>query len=141
LGAKVIRASLAIICMLTFVSSEAADFRCSKPGFDPAVSFVLKNGQVTDFIATSALSGKEFAQGYTLTCVQHIGKFSQAARDNEYVLRFRMENDQYGESQNCKVVIEESESTFRVRTVGCRSECMKFDFRVSKKGTNCYRIQ
>lgn len=110
-------------------------YRCG-PRASKGGSFVITNGIITEFNATTSVSGSEFARGYTLTCVQHIDNFYQTSSGKEYVLQFFPTNDQYGESADCQVHIEDLSSKFRVRTENCRSECMVFDYEVKK--SECY---
>jgi len=107
--------------------------RCSKPGVD----FEIENQQVTGFYAQSSASDPDLANGYTLTCVQHIGKFSQSRNDNEYVLSFNESNDQYGESKLCKVHITDEGEKYHLYTTDCVSECMKFNYQIKKVGKDC----
>ncbi len=106
----------------------------------PGVSFEIKNQQVTFFYAQSSISHPDLASGYTLTCVQHIGKFSQSRNRNGYVLTFGEKDDQYGESSNCKVHIKETASKYHIYTIGCLSECMKFNHQLDKSGGNCRQL-
>ena len=113
-------------------------YRCS-PRASKGGNFVITNGIITEFNATTSVSGTEFARGYTLTCVQHIDNFYQTSSGKEYVLQFFPTNDQYGESADCQVHIEDLSSKFRVRTSKCQSECMVFDYEVKK--SECYHTQ
>jgi len=109
-------------------------YRCT-PG--RGVNFVIADGIITDFNAVTSVSGSEFAVGYTLTCVQHIANFYQTAGGKKYVLQFYPSQDQYGESSDCQVHIEDLDTRFRVRTSNCRSECMRFDLEIKKNA--CYQ--
>ena len=119
---------------LLYVKVGAGRYRCT-PG--QGVDFVIADGIITDFNAVTAVSGSDFARGYTLTCVQHIAKFYQIAGGKKYVLQFYPSEDQYGESGNCQVHIEDLDTRFRVRTSNCRSECMGFDLKIEKSA--CYQ--
>jgi uncharacterized protein len=116
---------------IVFSQSGMGSYRCSSPTKKNG-TFVIANGIITEFNAATAISGPEFARGYTLTCVHHIDKFYQITGGKEYVLQFYPDKDQYDESPECEVHIEDRGSTFRVRT----SKCRNFDYEVKK--SDCY---
>src|SRR6267142_412803 len=122
-----------MLVMLITHSAKAESFRCGKVG----IEFEIKDGRVTTFNAQKAVQDESLANGYTLTCVQHISKFSQSRRGKEYTLRYTSDG-QYGESQNCSVLITELASSFRVQSSNCHSECMNLNFDFDKKGNECY---
>jgi hypothetical protein len=124
---------LGIFLLLLPALVQAESIRCSRPG----VNFKIKEQRVTSFNAQSAVSSPDLANGYTLTCVQHIDKFSQSKTNNEYVLSFNEANDQYGESENCKVHIEDKGSEIHLYTTACVSECLKFNYQIEKVGNDC----
>lgn len=109
-------------------------YRCRGGGVD----FELTNGVVTDFNAQTAASSPDLARGYTLTCVKHIDEFYQIEGKGKYILQFFPSEDQYGESVSCQARIIDLGSRFRVESLGCQSECMRFNFVVSKSGKECW---
>jgi hypothetical protein len=127
------RNCLGIFLFLLAGLVQAENIHCSKSGVD----FEIKEQRVAFFYAQSSVSSPDLANGYTLTCVHHIGKFSQSKTDNEYVLTLNESNDQYGESKDCKVHITDSGSKFHLYTTNCVSECMKFNYQLEKVGNDC----
>lgn len=115
-------------------SAHGESIRCSEHG----VEFEVKDHRITFFYAQSSMSDPDLANGYSLTCVQHLDNFSQSTKDNEYVLSFSEPDDQYGESTRCKVHITDAGATFHLHTTNCVSECMKFDYRLQKSGADCH---
>ena len=111
-----------------FTKKGADRYLCTGAG----ASFEIKDGVITRFYSQTAVEGEEFALGYTLTCVQHIDKFIQVKNENMYVLQFSEDNDQYGETRDCRVLIQDLGSLYRVRSSRCSSECMQFDFKINK---------
>ena len=122
------------LSIIAFTKKGMGLYRCAGMG----VSFGIRDGIIVDFYSTSSVSSPDLALGYTNTCIQHIGKFYQIGGGKDYVLQFNSHDDQYGESLNCQVHIEDIDSKFHARSSSCLSECMKFDFEVNKKGNECY---
>jgi hypothetical protein len=133
---KTMRSVIGVVLYLLAGSIHAGNAHCSAPG----VTFEIKDNQVSFFYATSSIAHPDLANGYTLTCVHHIGKFSKFKNGNEYVLAFSEENDQYGESRNCKVHIVETGPKFHIYTTECVSECMKFDQQLEMVGNTCHSV-
>lgn len=120
--------------VILFTQKGMGLYRCAGMG----VNFEIRDGIIVNFYSTSTVSSPDLALGYTNTCIQHIGKFYQIGGGKDYVLQFNSPDDQYGESLNCQVHIEDLDSKFHARSVNCLSECMKFDFEVNKNGKDCY---
>ena len=128
---------IGILLFLLAGSVQAENAYCSAPG----VTFEVKENLVKFFYAQSAIEDPSLANGYTLTCVHHIRKFSQARKGNEYVLTFSEPNDQFGESLDCRVHIVEAASKYHIYTTSCVTECMKFNHRLENVGNICRNVK
>lgn len=117
-----------------FTKKGAGRYRCTGVG----ASFEIKDGVITRFDSQTAVEGEEFARGYTLTCVQHVDKFNQVKNEKMYELQFSETSDQYGETKDCRVLIQDLSSQYHVRSSRCSSQCMQFDFKVEK--ASCARL-
>lgn len=118
----------------TFTKKGTGRYLCTAA----SASFEIKDGVITRFYSQTAAEGEEFARGYTLTCVQHIDNFTQVKDEKMYVLQFSETNDQYGETKDCRVLIQDLGSQYRVRSSRCSTECMQFDFKIEK--ASCARL-
>ncbi len=117
-------------------------YRCGtmKPGPDSSshsVNFEIKDGILSDFNAVTSVAGKEFAVSYTNTCTQHRGNFYQTSGNSKYTLSFYQPQNDPSESLECEAYVEDIGDKFRVHSSRCLSECMNFDFEVSKHA-DCY---
>lgn len=123
-----------VLGITAFTKKGMGLYRCSGKG----VNFEIRDGIITDFYSASVVSSPDFANGYTKTCAMYKDDFYQTKGGEGYVLQFNSPDDQYGESLNCQVHIENFDSKFHARSLNCLSECMKFDFEVNKNGKDCY---
>lgn len=127
------RRIMALANIANITKKGVGQYHCTERGVD----FEIKDGVITQFYSSTAVEGEEYANGYTLTCAQHIGLFSQVKDDSIYVLQITGENKitgtpQIGESTNCRVLIEDLGTHFHVHSSRCELECMKFDFKIEK---------